>query len=247
MKQMGSIFVFAVLLCLVACGPQYVSESPNVVVFEPPITMPMTELPAGYFEVTGEHISATKSSSGDLSSCTFLEITNTGDVPLLMGTGMCDLYDTNSNLLKSSQNLEGFPNVILPGEKGYYYQVTNYPDLRNPEKIRTTVTPNLSVTDRVPATFELSNVNIDTSGATHVVITGHLSGITQVSQEPIYLFAVIYDTQNNPIGIARNLIAPPFNPGDEFDFTLKSVFFSADATPHNAFRTEITACPRLSA
>lgn len=73
------------------------------------------------YEVTNTQFHYYKNSIGSTEYYGFVEVENTGSTYLYLGDCTFDLEDDNGHLLQSDDLIYTSPDVIAPGEKGYYF------------------------------------------------------------------------------------------------------------------------------
>lgn len=73
------------------------------------------------YEVTDTQFSYYKNSINDIEYYGFVEIENTGNTYLYLSDCTFDLEDNDGHLLQSDDFISKCPDVIAPGEKGYFY------------------------------------------------------------------------------------------------------------------------------
>ena len=73
------------------------------------------------YKITNAHFHHFKNSIGSNEYRAFVEVTNTSDTNLYLKGAVFDIEDNSGHLLQTEDWLSCCPDIIAPGEKGYFY------------------------------------------------------------------------------------------------------------------------------
>jgi hypothetical protein len=183
-----------------------------------------------------------------------LEITNTGKTALELSEGAFDVNKDGEPFMVSEVFLGHYPQIISPGEKGYYYYVK--PTDNAVLDGNYTIVPNLSI---IKTSF--SNIKLDVTESSliqdefgKIKLAGRIKNNTQDNQTGIFIGAILFDSDDKPItilstpldasaddgvGFACIILAP----GDEAEFEATGFYIPNTVTPDSIARYEVYAYP----
>lgn len=195
------------------------------------------------YEITHQSALTYKNSIGTVWVQVILEIENTGTTDLYMNTGAYDLEDLDGKLVSSSTMLSAYPSVIAPGEKGYYYEETTLNELD--EAIELTVLPRLKAEEAKvdQITYALSDLELTSDTYAGVRIKGRIENTTDEMKSLIYVYAALYDSDDNPIGVIFTILTEDLNPGDKIGFEMSGFSLPPNVTVDSVARLEAVAYP----
>ena len=151
-----------------------------------------------------------------------VEVTNTSDVPLYLDGKSFDLEDKSGHLLQTDDMIVSAPDVIFPGEKGYFYnQFGSSIDVDTPND-EIVFIPNYKVTEArtKPHDYPVSDISF-TSDDYGYTMVGRVENDTD---EDFYVYAnvIYYNVDGKCIGITgTNLV--DVEPGDTQSFDISSM------------------------
>ena len=130
-----------------------------------------------------------------------LEIQNTSAGNLYLGNATFDIYDKSGNIVASETLISSDPDVIAPGQKGYFYSNGGYLDnvpmgdyvMRPTIKVEST---SLSATR-----YPVSGTSIKKSQYGGVNIIGTVTNNTSEDKGLLWLVFVLYGDNDIPIGV----------------------------------------------
>lgn len=158
----------------------------------------------------------------------FIEITNTGNVPLYLGNATFDLEDTNGHLVLTEDSVNTAPDFIYPGEKGYYYNQFGTSVNMTREEFNTLVfVPHVNVvktTKTLSQDYKLYDLSLGTDATLNVpAIMGRVKNDTKKDLSYIYLHAFFYDADGRIIGIT-GLNMSDIKAGEEKSFSISTLY-----------------------
>ncbi len=145
------------------------------------------------------------SSFGDGKRYTvIIEVTNTGDIPIYLDKCVLDFEDNDGHLLQTDDFLSNIPDVVQPGEKGYFYtngsgSFDDNVDFSNGCNLIPTLT--IEKAKRELKSHEVIDTSLYPSyGA--VGIKGRIVNETDKDISLIYVTTVFYDSNGKVLGIS---------------------------------------------
>ena len=142
-------------------------------------------------------------SSGDLRYDIILEVTNTSSEPLYLKECTVDLEDSSGHLLQADGSLNRCPNVIMPGEKGYFYNqfgtdINSTVDINN---VNVVTHYDIIESNKVPHSYPISDVSMIDDDFMDFNVIGRVENDTEEDTSLLYLNVLFYDVNNKIIGI----------------------------------------------
>ena len=163
-----------------------------------------------------------------------VEITNTGSAYLYLGECSFDLEDDEGHLLQSDKYINRAPDVLAPGEKGYYYNSGSIDEGVALDKGMNLV-PNYTVEvakKGADAIVEYEVTDLDLRDANHglgVKVTGRISNNTseETSSIDIKLIAIFYGSDGKILGIA-DTYPDAMAPGTKTSFEISTAYSNSE-------------------
>ena len=141
-------------------------------------------------------------------------ITNTGNVPLYLKKCTLDIEDENGHLLLTESFISNCPDVISPGETGYFYNglgsLSTNDAVKNADSI--VAIPKLEIveSDEEPIAYRISDTSL-TQGNFSPSVVGRITNNTKEDDSLVYVQAIFYGKNGNVIHITgtniMNLLA----------------------------------------
>lgn len=204
-------FVFAA-----GCGGSSAPEEKTA----PPAAAPATEAPAPAeaWETVSSGVKTWTNSIGSNWARAWVEIENTGSVPLYLESTTFDLEGPDGKLVKSLSMVSGYPQVLMPGERGVYEEETTLDKGELPETL--TVYSRLDV---VPATVEcvrldVSELEITDASTTGLRMTGRVVNTTGEERSLVYVAALLYAADGTYLGTMWTILDGAVPAGEKQGF-----------------------------
>ena len=151
-----------------------------------------------------------------------VEVTNTSDVPLYLDPRSFDLEDTTGHLLQTDDMISTASDVILPGEKGYFYnQFGTSIDVDNPNDDIVFI-PNYTVKEakKTPHDYPVSDISFKSDDFGYTMV-GRVKNDTDDEDFYEYANVIYYNAEGKCIGITGTTISD-IEPGDTQSFEISS-------------------------
>lgn len=149
------------------------------------------------YEVTDTGFHYYTNSIGSVEYYGYVEITNTGSSNIYLGKCTFDIEDNDGHLLQTDQHISTCPDIIAPGEKGYYYnsigstQIDKTVSLENGAKLVPTYTVEKARGEIVD--YEVSDTEMRTDDYDKLTVTGRVTNQTEEDDGYVYLQVLFYD------------------------------------------------------
>ena len=169
-------------------------------------------------------------------------ITNTGDVNLYLSACKIDLEDEAGHLVDSKDMISVFPQVLQPGETGYYYEETILEDV---EATGLKALPHESAEKASVECIRLDVTDLDIKADSYdeISITGRVENNTEEAQSSVYVVAFLYGADGNLIGIAYDIFMDEIAPGDKMGFSASAFSLPDDVTIDAVASYSVVAYP----
>lgn len=175
------------------------------------------------YEITNQKILFHQDSIGTIWSQAIVEVENTGNVDLYLDYGSYELVSQDSTIIHTTNNMFiPYPQIISPGEKGYYYEETTMDAGTPTEGI--TITPHIDVTisKNENIQLEVSDTEIYDKEMGSIDLHGKVKNTTDITQDCINVVAILFDQNNEPIGQLYTILMNSLQPGEEMGFELEA-------------------------
>lgn len=169
-----------------------------------------------------------ENSIGDTEYYAFVEITNTGSVPIYLDECSFDFEDAEGHLLGTETFIDTCPDVIAPGEKGYFHNdaiASLLDDGISTDGIQFVPKYKVEEATSSPVNYEVTDTDIrvdDSLGTDGVKVTGRVTNNTDEEDSLFYLSVIFYDSEGKCIGFTGTNITE-FEPGDTESFECTTV------------------------
>lgn len=235
-------FLLIAYVCLIAVGCTTPVQDPELDVVEGTTQI---EPEALHLESTITYSKAVTwvNSIGTTWVQVIVEIENTGEAPIYLSSGSYDLKDASGSIIASKSYVSEYPRVVSIGEKAYLYDETTL-DLP--------VTGILTVVPRInEKKATIQNIRYPVSGVTlvdtkyyGVKAIGSISNTSGEAEDGIiYVVVVLFDAQDHPVAILKDLITDDFPAGAEMGFEATSMSMPDTITMSSVARYKTYAYP----
>ncbi|MCL2392361.1 MAG: hypothetical protein FWC66_07120 [Oscillospiraceae bacterium] len=245
--------LLATILCIsiFACGttpaaqptPQPAQSAESSA--EPTAAVPESPPPAAdveSYEIT--HMSAVTwaTTIGTVWAQVIVEVENTGTVPLFLRSGAFDVEDASGALIASQTMVSAHPNVIAPGEKGYYYDEFT---LNVDTPLDLVVIPRLDVRRATVENirFAVSDFSLSDGQFGDVRMIGRVENTHDEEHGMVYISVILFDDGGTPIGALFTILIEDFAPGDRIGFEGSSFSLPTDITADDISSYAVFAYP----
>lgn len=199
---------------------------------KPQETVPAAETSKKDYEITNTHFRYWANSIGSMTYFAFVEVTNTGTQNLYMDKCVFAFEDNNGHLLKSENFISSCPDIIAPGEKGYFYNSIgslSFDDVSLDNGVR--FVPEVSVVKATgkPVDYAVSDVSLKAGTLGTPTIAGRVTNNTDKDDSLFYIQAIYYNAKGDVIAITGTNITD-FKAGKTASFEIAGVALPDNVT-----------------
>jgi len=160
-----------------------------------------------------------KPKSGSAWIHAWIELKNTGDVPLYLGSSDLEVISGEDHHEQTLRSVGAFPQVLLPGETGVYDTVT-LADSDLPSK-GLSVRADLEISEaRVSCVrYDVTGLKIKADKYKRVIASGKISnGTNAVTEGLTYVGVLCYNKAGKYMGLLYTILSDDINPGEDLAF-----------------------------
>jgi len=168
------------------------------------------------YETSYSKVKTLQDINGKVYAQSIVGITNTGTCSIDLGVNRYDLEDVNGELISSENSINSYPNIIEPGETGYYYDILHVKNLQIPQELNIVLNHEWTNDDRTVHTAiketKEKRRNFNIVKIKHYVSENDKSIDLKCTVSTIYereihtpfVTAIFFDENENPITIMRS-------------------------------------------
>lgn len=142
--------------------------------------------------------------SGELWAQVIVEVANTGSTPLRLENAPYRISDAEGKTVASDKAISAYPQVIAPGETGYYY-VETYLDTLSQEGLMLDFTPAAEPCETQPTRFAAEETTLSDSRYGGLELVGTLRNETGADAVRYCVAALLFNNENKLIGLFSDL------------------------------------------
>ena len=197
------------------------------------------------YRISDIYLDLYNDSIGNYYYYAYAEITNTGSVNIHLDSCRFIFEDKSGNVYKVDEYAASAPDIIKPGEKGYFYTPsTQSLDTDTAKNKDLTITAEIvceKYKDEV-VEYELSNMNMRKDAYEYPIVTGRVLSSTKSTSKYIYLNAFFYDDNNQLLFITEKSVEA--QPGGSVAFEINSMYGEDSNTRSKATKYKVIARDR---
>ncbi len=183
--------------------------------------------------------------SGDVRDYIIIEVENTGTTDLYLDSASFSFEDADGNLLGVESGLiSSDPEIIAPGEKGYFYQNMGSPtgNLDVDEEYTLVADLTIKVAANKIVRYEISDTSISEGSTGPVDVIGRITNSTDEDDSLVWIAVILYDENDIPLGVCGTNITD-LSAGQTQTFSLSSVYLShLDISLEDVDHYQLYAC-----
>ena len=142
---------------------------------------------------------------GQVEYHALVEVKNTGTYPLYLQGAVYDFEDMEGHLVWTDDFISSCPNVISPGEKGWFYNSIGASGTNNIDSsAEYQFIPTLRIvkSNADPVSYEVSDTSLSTNALGYPAVTGRVRNTTDKADPLVNIHAVFYGNDGKVIGIS---------------------------------------------
>lgn len=144
-------------------------------------------------------------SIGNIEYCFIQEIENTGDCPIYLKGCDLNIEDENGHLIATENFISNCPDIIIPGEIGYFYNSIGSTNLNESaekvDSIKAVPELNIVKSRSEPIEYEISDTSLTKGTLDTPTVIGRVTNNTEDDDSLLYLNVIFYDSIGNVIAI----------------------------------------------
>lgn len=196
------------------------------------------------YQVTDTGFHYYTNSIGSVEYYGYVEITNTGSSNIYLSKCTFDLEDNDGHLLQTDSMISTCPDIIAPGEKGYFYnsigstRIDKSVSLDNGVKLVPSYTVEKARGEIVD--YEVSDTEMRTEENGKVKVTGRVANQTDEDDGYLYIQAIFYDAEGKVAAITGTSVTE-LTAGSKQSFDITTAFTDDNANAENVKSFNIIA------
>ncbi len=245
--------LFALCACDSASEPTEDSSDPSSSTAEPtteptteptsePTTEPSSSAPQSAYEIGMCNAASYRDENGTIWAMGIAEIVNTGDTALFLDYGSFELRDGKDAVVMTAESISAYPQVILPGESGYYFEVVE-PDLPETEALTLAVTPDVREAEVDCLRYDVTDTLLRNSPYGGLELLGKVENNTDTDGELVCVAAILLDKEGAPLGLLTTILTETLPKGAKTDFSAASFMLPSELTAAQVANLLIFAYP----
>lgn len=180
------------------------------------------------YEISDTSFEYYTNSIGNIEYYGFVEITNTGNCDIYMKDCVFDMEDNDGHLLQSDDFISHVPEVIAPGEKGYFYNGLGASTIDSSVSfengIQLVPQLNLQKANGKPHSYPVSDITYRAGDYDDIKVTGRVENDTDEEQKYLGITIVFLDADGKAIAFDSTSITSAIAPGNMGSFDTSSMF-----------------------
>ena len=200
--------------------------------------------PEATYQVSDTIFSYWQDSIGSNSYFGCVEIKNTGSENLYLADATFDFEDNDGHLLKSESFISSCPDIICPGETGYFFNNIGSLDLDSSQLSNGVVfKPDITVKEATgePVDYEVSDLSLKPTTMLDLpTITGRITNTTEDVDNAVTIYGVFRGLDGRPIAISLTHVME-FEPGKTKGFEITNSFSGHDVKIDDISSYEVIA------
>ena len=166
---------------------------------------------------------------GQLEYHALTEVENTGEYPLYLQGAVYDFEDMDGHLAWTDDFITSCPNVINPGEKGWFYNSISASGTGNADSsAEYQFIPTLRIvkSNADPVFYEVSDTSLSTNALGYPAVTGRVRNTTEKADQLVNIHAVFYGNDGKVIGIS-GITMTDLGPDEQRSFEITGLDLSS--------------------
>lgn len=158
-----------------------------------------TEPPTASFKVTDQRLNVYRNRAEEFWGQVITAVQNTGDAPIYLQNCTFRITDTEGKSLASDTTVSAYPQIVAPGETGYYYAET-YLETESAEGLTLEFTPQVSVSAQQAVSYTVENPDLQDSRYGGMELRVTLSNSTAQDTRHYCVAVLLFDAEGKLLG-----------------------------------------------
>lgn len=179
----------------------------------------VTPEPGAHWEQVSSGAKYIKSKYGSPWVHAWVEIKNTGDVPLFLGSSTLEILSGEDHHEQNLKSVSAFPQVLMPGETGVYDECT-MADADLPSKgLKVSAEPEISEASVPCVRYDVTGVKVKTDKNKQTKASGKIVNNTDALADGLtYVGVLCYNKDGKYMGLLYTIITDDINSGEDLSF-----------------------------
>ena len=153
-----------------------------------------TEPPTASFKVTDQRLNVYRNRAEEFWGQVIAAVQNTGDAPIYLQDSTFHITDAEGTSLASDTTVSAYPQIVAPGETGYYYAET-YLETESAEELMLEFTPQVSVSAQQAVAYTVENPDLQDSRYGGMELRVTLSNSTAQDTRHYCVAVLLFDAE----------------------------------------------------
>ncbi len=158
-----------------------------------------TEPPTASFKVTDQRLNVYRNRAEEFWGQVIAAVQNTGDAPIYLQNCTFHITDAEGKSLASDTTVSAYPQIVAPGETGYYYTET-YLETEVAEGLTLEFTPQVSVSAQQAVAYTVENPDLQDSRYGGMELRVTLSNSTAQDTRHYCVAVLLFDAEGSLLG-----------------------------------------------
>lgn len=158
-----------------------------------------TEPPTASFKVTDQRLNVYRNRAEEFWGQVISAVQNTGDAPIYLQDSTFHITDAEGKSLASDTTVSAYPQIVAPGETGYYYAET-YLETESAEGLTLEFTPQVSVSAQQAVAYTVENPDLQDSRYGGMELRVTLSNSTAQDTRHYCVAVLLFDAEGSLLG-----------------------------------------------
>lgn len=158
-----------------------------------------TEPPTASFKVTDQRLNVYRNRAEEFWGQVITAVQNTGDAPIYLQDSTFHITDAEGKSLASDTTVSAYPQIVAPGETGYYYAET-YLETESAEGLTLEFTPQVSVSAQQAVTYTVENPDLQDSRYGGMELRVTLSNSAAQDTRHYCVAVLLFDAEGKLLG-----------------------------------------------
>ena len=158
-----------------------------------------TEPPTASFKVTDQRLNVYRNRAEEFWGQVIAAVQNTGDAPIYLQDSTFHITDAEGKSLASDTTVSAYPQIVAPGETGYYYAET-YLETESAEGLTLEFTPQVSVSAQQAVAYTVENPDLQDSRYGGMELRVTLSNSTAQDTRHYCVAVLLFDAEGKLLG-----------------------------------------------
>lgn len=158
-----------------------------------------TEPPTASFKVTDQRLNVYRNRAEEFWGQVIAVVQNTGDAPIYLQNSTFHITDAEGKSLASDTTVSAYPQIVAPGETGYYYAET-YLETESAEGLTLEFTPQVSVSAQQAVTYTVENPDLQDSRYGGMELRVTLSNSAAQDTRHYCVAVLLFDAEGKLLG-----------------------------------------------